>query len=44
MPLGFPALEALQTASLDQVVAEKTESKCGLVVAEVGSGYLPNHT
>ena len=34
-----PGLEALQAAFLDQLVAEATESKSDLVVAEVRSSY-----
>ena len=34
-----PGLEALQAAFFDQFIAEPTESKSGLVVAEVRSGY-----
>jgi hypothetical protein len=34
-----PGLEALQSVFFDQFVAEPTESKSGLVVAEVRSGY-----
>src|SRR6266404_2423252 len=35
-----PGLEALQAAFFDQFVAKPAESKSGLVVAEVRSGYL----
>ena len=35
-----PGLEALQAAFFDQFIAEPTESKSGLVVAEVRSSYL----
>ena len=34
-----PGLEALQAAFFDQFIAEPTESKSGLVVAEMWSGY-----
>src|SRR5271165_3845284 len=34
-----PGLETLQAAFIDQFVAETTESKSGLVVAEVRSSY-----
>ena len=34
-----PGLETLQAAFFDQFIAELTESKSGLVVAEVRSGY-----
>src|ERR1700751_5521922 len=35
-----PGLEAPQAAFFDQFIAELAESKSGLVVAEVRSGYL----